>query len=85
MTCYGLMMLNHTGKTVAEILDERQRRAEDGAWTPASGGTEVPFATRSGRVLLYVYQATTGRHAYLDTGTDIILSDAEAAGYLQTS
>ena len=70
--------------TLVEILDARQRKAEQGAWVPACGGTEVPFTSRSGRRLLYCYQATTGRHAYLDCGTDLILSDDEAASYLMT-
>jgi hypothetical protein len=72
-------------KTLAEILKESDERKSNGNWIPASGGTETPFMTRSGRTLLYCYQATTGRHAYLDCGTDIILTDAEAANYLQTS
>jgi len=55
----------------------------DGAWTPACGGTEVPFTTRTGRRLLYVWQQTTGNHAYLDTGTDLILSDEEARAALE--
>jgi hypothetical protein len=71
------------GMTLAEILDERQRKAEQGSWVPASGGTEVPFTSRSGRRLLYCYQATTGRHAYLDCGTDIVLSDEDAGACLQ--
>jgi len=48
------------------------------SWHPACGGTEVPFPTRTGRRLLYVWQPCSGRHAYLDLGTDLILSDEEA-------
>jgi hypothetical protein len=70
-------MLNHT-MTLVEILDARQAKAEQGAWVPACGGTEVPFTTRTGARLLYCYQATTGRHAYLDLGTDMFLTDQEA-------
>jgi hypothetical protein len=47
-------------------------------WIPASGGLETPFKSRSGRTLLYCYQPSTGRHAYLDTSTDLILSNREA-------
>jgi len=72
-------MLNHTNKlTLSEVLDARQRHAEQGAWVPACGGTEVPFTTRTGARLLYCYQPTTGRHAYLDLGTDMFLTDQEA-------
>ena len=71
-------------KTVAEILAERAAKAAQGNWVPACGGTETPFTTRTGRRLLYVYQATTGRHAYLDLGTDLILSDEDARRALET-
>jgi hypothetical protein len=58
-----------------------------GNWYPACGGTETPFLSRSGRTLLYCYQPSTGNHAYLDMGTDIILSQEEAdiaLGHFQT-
>ena len=48
------------------------------AWVPACGGTEVEFTTRTGRRLLYVYNRAEQRHAYLDLGSDLILSDEEA-------
>lgn len=63
---------------VAQILAERQAKAEQGPWFPAAGGTEVPFYSRSGRRLLYCWQPSTGRHAYLDMGTDMFLTDQEA-------
>jgi hypothetical protein len=46
-------------------------------WVPASGGTETPFVSRSGRRLLYVWNPKQARHAYLDTSTDRILDDDE--------
>jgi hypothetical protein len=49
-----------------------------GNWYPANGGTEIPFISRTGKKLLYVWQPSTGNHAYLDCGTDLILSDEEA-------
>jgi hypothetical protein len=73
-----------TEKTVAELLRERAERAAQGNWFPANGGTEEPFTARTGRRLLYVWQPTTGRHAYLDLGTDLILTDNEARLALQT-
>jgi hypothetical protein len=57
---------------------------ENGNWFPACGGTEVPFTTRTGRRLLYCWQPSTGRHAYLDLDTDLILSDEEAMAALST-
>jgi hypothetical protein len=65
-------------KSVAEILDERQKKKEGGDWFPASGGTEQPFKTRTGRRLQYVYQPSTGNHAYLDLDTDLILSHEDS-------
>ena len=47
-------------------------------WLPANNGTETPFTTRTGKRLLYVWQPSTGKHAYLDCDTDLILSDEEA-------
>jgi hypothetical protein len=64
--------------TLAERLAEADRKKAEGAWIPACGETEVPFTTRTGRKLLYCYQPSSGRHAYLDLGTDLILSDEEA-------
>jgi hypothetical protein len=69
--------------TLVEMLEERRKRAEQGDWVPACAGTEKPFRTRSGRTLLYCWQPSTGKHAYLDTGTDIILSDEEAFAALE--
>jgi hypothetical protein len=64
--------------TVAELLNQRQLKAEQGNWVPACGGTETPFSTRSGRRLLYCWQPSTNKHAYLDMSTDLILTDEEA-------
>lgn len=47
-------------------------------WVPANGGTETEFFTRAGKRLLYCFNPRLGRHAYLDLGSDIILSDGEA-------
>lgn len=49
-----------------------------GNWEPACNQTEEPFFTRTGRKLLYCWQPSTGRHAYLDCALDMILSDDEA-------
>ena len=66
-------------KTLVDELAERDAKAKQGPWSPACGGTETPFTTRTGRRLLYVWQQSTGRHAYLDLATDLILSDEDAA------
>jgi hypothetical protein len=67
----------------ARIHAEIQRR-ENGPWLPACGGTETPFTSRSGLRLLYCWQPSTGKHAYLNCDTDIILTDEEARAALMT-
>ena len=72
-------------ETLTEKLDRRAAVAANGAWIPASGGTETPFTARTGARLLYCWQPSTGRHAYLDCGTDMILTDIEAHNLLAVS
>jgi hypothetical protein len=55
---------------------------DQGPWVPAGGGSEVPFTTRGGVRLLYCYQPRSGKHAYLNCDTDMILTDEEAWLYL---
>jgi len=64
--------------SLTEHLEAIDRSRAQGNWVPACGGTEQPFTTRTGRRLLYCWQPSTGRHAYLDVQTDIILTDDEA-------
>jgi hypothetical protein len=64
--------------SLVEMLAERDRKAAEGKWVPACNGTEVPFITRNRFRLLYCWQPSTGRHAYLNCDTDIILTDEEA-------
>ena len=59
-----------------------KREPEQGNWFPACGGTETVFTSRTGIRLLYVWQPTTGNHAYLNVDTDIILTDEEAQAAL---
>jgi len=47
-------------------------------WVPGCGGTEKPFETRTGRTLLYMWNMTTGEHAYYDVKQDIFLDTEEA-------
>lgn len=61
-----------------------QAKRDNGPWIPACGGTETAFRSRSGHLLLYCFQATTGKHAYLNVETDIIMSDDEARASLGT-
>lgn len=58
--------------------EEMETVKKDDNWIPANNRTEVPFKTRTGKTLLYCYQPSTGKHAYLDYDNDIILTDEEA-------
>lgn len=50
----------------------------NGDWIPANGGTETPYTTRTGFRVLYCWQPKTGKHAYLNVNTDLIMTDDEA-------
>lgn len=67
---------------IDQVIDQLGKKAEQGNWIPACGGTETPFRSRSGKVLLYCWQPSTGRHAYLDCGSDIFLTNEEASNAL---
>jgi len=51
-------------------------------WVPACGGTETPFKSKSGAMLTYMWNQTTGEHAYYNHDTDTFLSDDEASGLM---
>ena len=46
-------------------------------WQVAHNGKEPVTNTWTGKRVQYVYMPRTKEHAYLDLGTDLILSDAE--------
>jgi hypothetical protein len=71
-------------QTLSERIDAEVKRREQGNWVPACNGTEVPFRTRTGLRLLYCWQPSTGKHAYINCDTDIILSEDEARAALAT-
>lgn len=58
------------------------RIARADRWVPACSGTETPFRTRTGATLLYCWNPALGAHAYLDCGSDLILTDDEARARL---
>lgn len=63
-------------RSLADILNDRAAKAEQGPWIPGTG--EEPIVTRNRRRLLYCWQPSTGRKAYLDLDTDLLLSNEEA-------
>jgi hypothetical protein len=69
-------------KSVKDMLDEKDKKANDGPWMVANSGTERPFISRSGKRLLYMWQPSTGKHAYYDMGADVFLTDEEAIAAL---
>jgi hypothetical protein len=78
-------LINIVDGVLANVrISEEQKRRENGPWFPACQGTEVPFTSRSGLRLLYCWQPSTGRHAYINLATDILLTDEEAQAALMT-
>jgi hypothetical protein len=72
------------GESLVAYLARLDAWKAQGDWFPASNGTETPFTARSGARLLYCWQARSGRHAYLNLGTDVVLTDDEARMHLGT-
>lgn len=64
-------------KTLEQAIKEDDIRRSNGAWIPACGGTEKPFTARNGRRLQYMFQPSSGKHAYYDLDQDMFLSDSE--------
>jgi len=64
--------------TQLEIESMSREGGNKDIWIPASGGKETPFFSRSGHRLLYCWNPSKGKHAYLDLGKDMILTDEEA-------
>ena len=60
---------------MTEFLAAVEARAD--RWVVACGGTEQPFTNRNARRMVYVFNPATGRHAYLDLGSDIVFADVE--------
>jgi hypothetical protein len=70
--------------SLADVLEAVSCANSQGPWIPANGGTEEVFVSRSGKRLLYCWQQATGKHAYLDVDSDLILSEEEARLHLAT-
>jgi transposase len=62
-------------------LQVAEAKRLNGAWHPACGGK---FISRGGHRLLYCWQPSSGRHAYINLDTDIVLTDDEARALLGT-
>lgn len=65
-------------QSIADQLNEAQaRRERNGHWVAACGGSETPMTVRGVRVL-YCWHTGTREHAYINLGTDMVMSAAEA-------
>lgn len=58
------------------------RNRRDGQWVPAAGRTEPVFTASSGKRMQYMFQPSTGRHAYLDVDSDVIMDDEDALAHI---
>ena len=50
-------------------------------WIPASHGTEVPFITKSGARVCWMFDTVNGVHAYMDLDRDMVIDDEELDAY----
>lgn len=50
-------------------------------WIPACGGTEVPFVTRTGWKVQYLWCPATGEHAYYCFDNDLFIGNDEMVKY----
>jgi hypothetical protein len=86
---YELWRMKRDTTTLNDLIAEEKKQLAENKlndnWLPACGGTEEPFVSRSGKRLQYVWQPSTGHHAYLDLDSDLILSDEAAQAALQLS
>jgi hypothetical protein len=64
--------------SISEQIEAIQYARSNSDWFPANGGTEMPFRSRSGIRMLYCWQPSTGRHAYLNCNTDMLMTDEES-------
>lgn len=71
MTTTPMVLFPEEFKT--DVIPERHE-----FWVPACGGSEIPFRTRCGRTLHYLWCPSTNTHAYYDCVKDLFLTDDEA-------
>ncbi len=58
-------------RQIAEYNAAIARRANQ--FVAANGGKELPYETRGGMLVQYVFNPATGEHAYYDVRADLIL------------
>jgi len=61
-----------------ELKQKCQCGSNKDEWIPAGGGSETPFISFGGKRVLYCWNPSRQKHAYLDLDTDTILTDEEA-------
>tara|TARA_R110000803_G_scaffold28011_10_gene65131 strand:- start:3625 stop:3849 length:225 start_codon:yes stop_codon:yes gene_type:complete len=66
----------NTNQTIEQAIAAQEARRNNGNWVAACGGTETPFTINRVRVL-YCYQPASGKHAYMNLDTDMVMTDEE--------
>ena len=64
-----------------ERLDAAEKAKADGPWVPGCNQLEKPFITRTGHKVIYMWQPSTGRHAYFDLESDLEIHEEWLKGY----
>lgn len=60
-----------------ETFQKNIQRKIDYSWQPANGGREEPFL-KQGKIYLYMWNRTSGQHAYYCVSDDLFLTDLQA-------
>ena len=63
------------------LLERLDAAKENGPLVPGCNQLEKPFITRTGHKVLYMWQPSTGRHAYFDLEADLEIHDEWLKGY----
>ena len=74
----SIVMIAVAEMSLSEQIEAIQYARTNDDWFPACDGTETPFLSRSGIRMLYCWQPSTGRLAYLNCETDMLMTDEEA-------
>jgi uncharacterized protein (DUF2126 family) len=68
--------MNNPNQTIEAAIKAQEARRNNGNWVPACGGTETEVVMNGTR-LLYCWQPASGKHAYLNLDSDMIMSDED--------
>ena len=66
---------------ISEPTSTESQNRIDTAWRPACGGSEQPYKTRAGFIVLYMWNWITGVHQYYSVAEDLFIENTESEMY----